>query len=557
MARIKPGSMSHVGPRWTQRGSLNVGRAPRRRERRGVSPQDILAWLQVSEAVMKDEGLIGSVASRIQKEMRESSLAEKRAQHKADMQAAEDKRRADMAAEVDRRRFENEQAMQFAAERAKGFDPRTQGSDSPTPQLALDMEEVGFAVPPDIRYQKAAPDLLERESQPIDILEEAVVSEQVPAAPSPGATRTPAPGWEDQSVKIGGGTVPIKGYEGVPGVDRLREEAGTAATRPGYGRDEFVGTLAELNSLAYGARTPEEYNAVTSRLPEVMKMDPSLGGTNLASIIGGPKPDMVTEARRTLLGSFLEGQKQRRSQDELKRMKTLQDIYMKDEDFEVRYAQKVAQILNLKDQATGRALSRAANRLKGNVDKADLERLRQLAAHASWIQEGRPDGVTGRFPAEWVNLAPTEARATVFEGLSGKTDKKAFRQLLASTDQALDVEHKIDATAKFGLRGAERAMTNAMKSFSEFMLEAGSIDNIVDSDSLLDAAKQQLNTAVAAIMEYNKILETQNVPEEQRFNALKVYKGLAPQISKLAKETGDPKIKEADGILDAIFGSGE
>ena len=471
-----------------------------------------------------------------------------------------------MAAEVDRRKLQaaqkragtpeamyaDEFQSQLMHERAKQMMALTEGlSSAPTAELEYERSQ-GELVPEGGGFGDPGGGA----GQPIDILEEAVVSEQVPAAPSPGATRTLAPGWEDQSVEIGGGTVPIKGYEGVPGVDRLREEAGTAATRPGYGRDEFVGTLAELNSLAYGARTPEEYNAVTSRLADVMEMDPSLGGTNLASIIGGPKPDMVTEARRTLLGSFLEGQKQRRSQDELKRMKTLQDIYMKDEDFEVRYAQKVAQMLALKDQATSRALSRAANQLKGNVDKTDLERLRQLAAHASWIQEGRPAGVTGRFPAEWEALSPAETRAMVFEGLSGKTDKKVFRQLLASTHQAHGIEHKIDATAKLGLRGAEKAMTNAMKSFSEFLIEAKSIDNIVDEEALLDAAKQ-LNTAVAAIMEYNKILEIQNVPEELRFNALKVYKGLAPQISKLAKETGDPKIKEADGILDAIFGSGE
>ena len=100
MARIKPGTMGGMSPGWTQTATEHFRRGPKKRERRRVNPQEILAWLNLSQAVAQDKGIIGSVASRIQRSMRETELAEKRRQARMDMNAETRKRREEIAEAV-------------------------------------------------------------------------------------------------------------------------------------------------------------------------------------------------------------------------------------------------------------------------------------------------------------------------------------------------------------------------------------------------------------------------------------------------------------------------
>ena len=243
MARIKPGTMGGMSPGWTQTATERFRRGPKKRERRRVNPQEILAWLQLSQAVAQDKGIIGSVASRIQRSMRETELAEKRRQARMDMNAETRKRR----------------------------------------------NEIAEAVPPDVQAEMA-----------LLTPEEAYLREFAPIPsdpPLPAAAPAPAPAPAPAAAPVEAAAVP-QAAGVVPGVQMPKElqdwhkptrmfpprtdiadapqfqppEAPT--TRPDWPPKVF--TFTELMSQARGARTDEEFDRVAAQLAQVVTDAPAM-----------------------------------------------------------------------------------------------------------------------------------------------------------------------------------------------------------------------------------------------------------------------------------------
>ena len=299
MARIKPGSLGSLVPLWTQ-AQPSTSRAPRQKKR-STLPEDILAWLRVTDALVgkqgliTGEGLVGSAAGAIQQSVREGRLKDLREEQLASQEAAEHRRRraaahAEAGADEYQSQLMHERAAQMMGTasdqqwaRAAGLPPEGELYPSEAQELQAYNEELNL--------QRAAP---------------AAPAAPPVAAPAPAATTTP--GFKVGNVQVPGRPVmPL--HEEIIG--DIREREGAAGPAP-----TEVFTFAELMGSAYDARSGAEYQAIVERLPDVMDTDPAMGGRSLQTIIFGTAPEKRIKAQEQLMESFLEGQKHRRISDE-------------------------------------------------------------------------------------------------------------------------------------------------------------------------------------------------------------------------------------------------
>ena len=282
-----------------------------------MNPQEILAWLNLSQAVAQDKGIIGSVASRIQKSMRETELSEKRRQARMDMNAETRKRREEIAEAVPPDVQAEMALMPVASSRAEatGADPAYAAAVAAHSAVAMDdtlMQEDWGRKMEETRpsngdqYDRAAP-------APAAAPVEAAAAVPQAAGVAPGV-QMPA-GLQDWRQIKPGDPVTFPPRADIAGAPEFPEapEAPEVTTRPDWPPRVF--TFMELMAQAREARTGEEFGRVTAQLPEVIEVDPAMGGGSLAEIISGVSRRDQGTLRRDLMSAHVKGRKEKKEKD--------------------------------------------------------------------------------------------------------------------------------------------------------------------------------------------------------------------------------------------------
>ena len=492
MARIKPGTMGGMAPMWTQATTQRFRRGPSKRERRRVNPQEILSWLNLSQAVAQDKGIIGSVASRIQKSMRESDLAEKRREARMDANAEIRKQREEIAATVPAD-VQAEMAMMPAAE---------------VPYIAESMEMARASEANLIR-------LFEEETDPAEkqrifttlqrVRQNLQGFEGLPPQPAPARAPAPAPAAapveaaaEPQAAGVAPGPQMPAGLQDWHKPTKMFPPRADLADAPQFQPPEApttrpdwppkVFTFTELMSQARGARTDEEFDRVAAQLGQVVKDDPAMGGGSIAEIISGVSRRDHSGLRMNLMNSYVSGQKQRAVDDPTRAYGRMVDAHYKLQMMGYRQAD-----LEARAKKNAAAAKRAQDR--GYLNSADKQMLDWWSAFV-----GDPDkpgsGKGKRFPAEWKDKKMK--REEVFGRIIQKTSGagKANDRMAGLLKSVLTAEQRdIEPYQQKQMDRIQGAQDRALAGVRELAIEINLLDNVVDGKTYQKAwteARQQV-----------------------------------------------------------------
>ncbi len=446
MARIKPGTMGGMSPGWTQTATERFRRGPKKRERRRVNPQEILAWLNLSQAVAQDKGIIGSVASRIQRSMRETELAEKRRQARMDMNAETRKRRNEIAEAVPPD-VQAEMALLTPEEAyLREFAPIP--SDPPLPAAA--------PAPAPAPAPAAAP------VEAAAVLQAAGV---VPYPPPPATEQE----WRSVTPSTKPGPIALPPRTDLGALPQFVEDTGPAepVTRPAGEWPPKVFTFMELMSQARSARTNEEFERVAAQLPEVIKVDPAMGGGSLAEIISGVDRRDHSGLRMNLMGSYVGGQKEQRGKDAALAYKRRTDAEIAKRKLLWYEAEKEARIARLNAQ------SRTGSRDWNTISEFDQGNIVHFGRYISNPNDSR-------LPA-WLKGQPKATAKAEMTARSRSKGKGLNTYLRALQNIELSgAEDKMSPENRAQLAGIRTQMNDTRRAILDMQIKGGTLDKVVD-----------------------------------------------------------------------------
>jgi len=486
VARIKPGTLGSLVPLWTQT-QPSTSRAPRvERKERSTLPQDILAWVQLSEAIGKDEGLIGSVASRIQRKWRESELADKRQEHRDKLEAEEHKRRlaaAHAAAGTPEAGYADELQSQLMRKRAAG---------------ELYPERGSFVDP-------AAP----------------LAAPVAPPAAAPAAPATTTPGFQVGQVDVPGRPAAPQIEEITAGIRARRGAAGPVPSK--------AFTVSELIGMAYDARSGEEYRAIASQLPDVMETDPGMGGRSLAGLIFGTDPKERAQVKRDMMKSFLEGQKHRRISDEDLALKRRVDALVK----AGKLGHDLADIESKIEYRAARARAAKATATS-----------KELSPHNKRLLDDWGDYYAGNLKP-WMK---GKTKGQVSAGLRRRSKGNAalfFRGMNDVTRDASEAKTPLTADQRMELRAIRSAQNTAQRTIEKLKVEAGTIEKIVDSDHYRKQLKESLKNLFRYQRDYVRLADLYKVDTDMIADVAEQYRDELRALGVNAPRPEKPKEQDS------------
>ena len=525
MARIKPGTMGGMAPGWTQTTTQRFRRGPRKRERRRVNPQEILSWLQLSQAIAQDKGIIGSVASRIQKSMRETELAEKRRQARMDINAEVRKKREERAKTLDPNVQAEMAMMPVASSRAEaiGADPAYAAAVAAHKAVAMDdtlmqedwerkMEETR---PSNVyQYEGAAPAPAPA-AAPVEAAAAPQAAEVAPAVQMPEELRD----WHKPTRMFPPRT-------DIAGAPKLQPpEAPT--TRPDWPPKVF--TFTELMSQARGARTDEEFERVAAQLPEVIKADPAMGGGSIAEIISGVSRRDHSGLRMNLMNSYVSGQKQRAVDDPSKAYARVAKAY---KDLEMMGAEQARlEALAMKHEADAK---RKRERDMGFLNKADKQMLDWWGAFVE-DADNPGSGKGKRFPAKWKGKRRGEIFGQIIQKTSGAG--KANDRMAGLLKSVLTAEQRdIEPYQQRQMDAIQRAQDRALAGVRDLALEINLLDNVVDAEEYKQAWKEARQQVRQLQREAEAKWKRYNLPADELAN---LTAGLLSMLDDYPEDPGE------------------
>lgn len=506
--------MGGMSPGWTQTATERFRRGPKKRERRRVNPQEILAWLQLSQAVAQDKGIIGSVASRIQRSMRETELAEKRREARMDVYAETRRRRNEIAETVDPA-VQAEMALMPAAD---------------VPSIAESMERARASEANLIRLFEEATDpaekqriftTLQRVRQNLQGLEG--LPPQPAPAPAPAPAAAPveaaavlqaaevAPGVEmpaglqDWRQIKPGDPVTFPPRADIAGAPEFPEapEAPEVTTRPDWPQKVF--TFMELMAQAREARTGEEFERVTAQLPEVIKVDPAMGGGSLSEIISGVSRRDYGPLRRDLMSAHVRGRKEKKDKDlaqaHLRRVKAW-EIQQKIGHWQ---AYKEAQI------AAANAKARIGSKDWNDISEFDRKNVGIYGMYISNPDDARlPDWLKGQ-PRPTAKGEMTKRATSKGKGLN--TYLRSIQNIEASY-----VEQKMSPENRAQLAGLRTTMDTTRRGIVEMSIQGGLLKNVASWPHLNKQYGKLVQTLKKQQLQYRKMAKESGMAEKDIAN---------------------------------------
>ena len=513
MARIKPGTMGGMAPMWTQATTQRFRRGPSKRERRRVNPQEILSWLQLSQAVAQDKGIIGSVASRIQKSMRESDLAEKRREARMDANAEIRKQREEIAATVPANVQAEMAMMPVASSRAEaiGADPAYAAAVAAHRAVAMDdtLEQEDWerkmkeTRPSNVyRYEGAAPAPAPA-AAPMEVAAEPQAAGVASYQPPPAAQQE----WRAVTPSSKPGPIALPPRTDIGALPQFVEDTGPAepVTRPAGEWPPKVFTFTELMSQARGARTDEEFERVAAQLPEVIEVDPAMGGGSLAEIISGVSRRDHSGLRMNLMNSYVGGQKEQRGKDAALAYKRRTDAEIAKRKLLWYEAEKEAQI------AKHNAQSRAGSKDWNTISEFDQKNLVDYSRYIS-----NPDDA--RLPA-WLKGQPrptAKGEMTARSRSKGKGLNTYLRSL--QNIEASYVEQKMSPENKAQLAGLRTTMDTTRRGIVEMSIQGGLLKNVASWPHLNKQYGKLVQTLKKQQAQYRKIAIESGMAEKDIAN---------------------------------------
>jgi hypothetical protein len=478
VARIKPGTMGGMAPGWTQTTTQRFRRGPRKRERRRVNPQEILSWLQLSQAVAQDKGIIGSVASRIQKSMRESELAEKRRQARMDINAETRKRREEIAETVDPN-VQAEMAM-MTPEQAQEI-----ASNYAAVRKGLAAARAGESMP---LSEQAAPQPAPA-AAPAEAAAAPQAAEASPYQPPPAAQQE----WRAVTPSSKPGPIALPPRTDIGALPQFVEDTGPAepVTRPAGEWPPKVFTFTELMSQARGARTDEEFDRVAAQLPEVIKVDPAMGGGSLAEIISGVSRRDHSGLRMNLMNSYVSGQKEQRGKDAALAYKRRTDAEIAKRKLLWYEAEKEARIARLNAQ------SRTGSKDWNTISEFDQGNIVHFGRYIS-----NPDDA--RLPA-WLKGQPKATAKAEMTARSRSKGKGLNTYLRALQNIELSgAEDKMSPENRAQLAGIRTQMNDTRRAILDMQIKGGTLDKVVDWKHLKKQRTLMIQTLTKQQATYRK-----------------------------------------------------
>tara|TARA_R110000824_G_scaffold90829_7_gene221578 strand:+ start:53 stop:1495 length:1443 start_codon:yes stop_codon:yes gene_type:complete len=418
--------------------------------------------------VAQDKGIIGSVASRIQKSMRESDLAEKRREARMDANAEIRKQREEIAETVDPA-VQAEMAMmtpQQAQEVASNYAGVREGLAAARAGEPMPLSTVPFGPP--LPAPAPAP-----AAAPVEVA--AAAPQAAGVAPGP---QMPA-GLQDWHK-------PTKMFP--PRADLADapqfQPPEAPTTRPDWPPTVF--TFTELMSQARGARTDEEFDRVAAQLGQVVKDDPAMGGGSIAEIISGVSRRDHSGLRMNLMNSYVGGQKQRAVDDPTRAYGRMVDAHYKLNMMGYRQAD-----LEARAKKNAAAAKRAQDR--GYLNSADKQMLDWWGAFVEDADNpGSEEGT--RFPAKWKGKKRGEIFGQIIQKTSGAG--KANDRMAGLLKSVLTAEQRdIEPYQQKQMDAIQRAQNSAVRRMEDMAQQMGLLENIVDADDYRELwlkARQQV-----------------------------------------------------------------
>lgn len=502
--------MGGMSPGWTQTATEHFRRGPKKRERRRVNPQEILAWLQLSQAVAQDKGIIGSVASRIQRSMRETELAEKRRQARMDMNAETRKRREEIAETVPPD-VQAEMALLTPSDPLGPFErsPERWPGEQPVPAAPA---------PAPAPAPAAAP-----------VEAAAAVPQAAGVAPYPPPPATEQE-WRSVTPSTKPGPIALPPRTDIGALPQFVEDTGPEepVTRPAGEWPPKVFTFMELMSQARSARTNEEFERVAAQLPEVIEVDPAMGGGSLAEIISGVDRRDHSGLRMNLMGSYVGGQKEQRGKDAALAYKRRTDAEIAKRKLAWHEALQEAKIAKLNAQ------SRAGSRDWNTISEFDQKNLVDYSRYIS-----NPDDA--RLPA-WLKGQPrptAKGEMTARSRSKGKGLNTYLRSL--QNIEASYVEQKMSPENKAQLAGLRTTMDTTRRGIVEMSIQGGLLKNVASWRHLNKQYGKLVQTLKKQQAQYRKIAIESGMAEKDIANMaagfVEELGNMMPMPPKPGKET--------------------